>query len=124
MLTIALAGVGILNAMVIAVMERRREIGLLRSVGLTGNQVAGMLLLESGTFGLLGGLLGVALGIPLAIVTTRALTVMSHLELSFRFVPGAILGVIAGAFAIALMAVVLPLIRANAMKLSDVMRYE
>jgi ABC-type lipoprotein release transport system permease subunit len=123
-LTILLAAVGILNAMVIAVMERRREIGLLRAVGLTGRQVAGMLLLESGSLGALGGLLGLALGIPLAIVTARALTAVSHLDIVFVLSPRALGAVLGGAVLIALLAVLMPALRANRMSLSEVMRYE
>lgn len=123
-LTVVLAAVGILNAMVIAVMERRREIGLLRSVGLTGGQVATMLLTESGAFGVLGGVLGLVLGVPLAILTTRALTLESHLDLSFHLTPGAVGGVVVGAVAVSVLAVLLPVLRANSMKLSSVMRYE
>lgn len=123
-LTVVLAAVGILNAMVIAVMERRREIGLLRSVGLTGGQIATMLLTESGAFGALGGVLGLVLGVPLAVLTTRALTLESHLDLSFQWSPGAVAGVIAGAVAVSVLAVLLPVLRANGMKLSAVMRYE
>ncbi len=124
LLTVVLAAVGILNAMVIAVMERRREIGLLRSVGLTAGQVAGMLLLESGTFGVLGGLLGVALGVPLAVLTTDALTQMSHLELSFQLSPRTMGAVLGGAVVVAVLAVILPVLRANRLRLSEVMRYE
>lgn len=123
-LTILLAAVGILNAMVIAVMERRREIGLLRAVGLTGRQVAGMLLLESGSLGALGGLLGLALGIPLAIITARALTAVSHLDITFVLSPRALGAVLGGAVLIALLAVLMPALRANRMSLSEVMRYE
>jgi len=123
-LTILLAAVGILNAMVIAVMERRREIGLLRAVGLTGRQVASMLLMESGVMGLLGGLFGLLLGVPLAIFTAQALTSVSHLELAFAVSPRAMGAVLGGAILISVLAVLLPALRANQLKLSEVMRYE
>jgi len=113
-----------LNAMVISVLERRREIGLLRSVGLTGGQVARMLLIEAGAFGLLGGLLGLAVGIPLATVSARALTALSHLDLSFELAPRALSAVLAGAILVALLAVLYPALRANRLRLSTVMRYE
>ncbi len=124
LLTVLLAAVGILNAMVIAVMERRREIGLLRAVGLTGQQVAGMLLLESGALGALGGVLGLVLGVPLAILTARALTAVSHLDLVFHLSPRSLGAVLGGAVLIALLAVLLPAFRANRLRLSEVMRYE
>jgi len=124
LLTVALAAVGILNAMVIAVMERRREIGLLRVVGLTGSQVGGMLLLESGVLGVLGGLFGLLLGVPLAVVTTRALTSVSHLELAFDLTPRALGAVLGGATLVSLLAVLWPAFRANRLRLSEVVRYE
>ena len=124
LLTVALAAVGMLNAMVISVLERRREIGLLRAVGLTGGQVARMLLIEAGAFGILGGLLGLAVGIPLATVSARALTALSHLDLSFELAPRALSAVLAGAILVALLAVLYPALRANRLRLSTVMRYE
>jgi len=124
LLTVMLAAVGVLNAMVIAVLERRREIGLLRAVGLTGGQVARMLLVESGAFGVLGGLLGLALGLPLAVVCARALTALSHLDLSFELAPRALGAVLAGAVLVALLAVLYPALRANRLKIAEVMRYE
>ncbi len=123
-LTILLAAVGILNAMVIAVMERRREIGLLRAVGLTGGQVAGMLVIESGVMGVLGGVFGLLLGVPLAVVTAEALTEVSHLDLAYEMSPTAVAAVLGGAILISLLAVLGPALRANHLKLSRVMRYE
>ncbi len=123
-LTVMLAAIGVLNAMVIAVMERRREIGLLRAVGLTGSQVARMLLVESGAFGVLGGLLGLVVGIPLAALTAGALTESSHLSLAFVMSPAAAAMVMGGAVVVALLAVVFPALRANSLRLSTVVRYE
>jgi putative ABC transport system permease protein len=123
-LTVILAAVGVLNAMVIAVLERRREIGLLRAVGLTGGQVARMLLVEAGAFGVLGGVLGLAVGIPLASVSAEALTALSHMDLAFELTPRALAGVLGGAVLVALLAVLYPALRANRLRLSSVMRYE
>jgi putative ABC transport system permease protein len=123
-LTVMLAALGVLNAMVIAVMERRREIGLLRVVGLTGGQVARMLLVESGAFGVLGGVLGLIVGIPLATLSARTLTAMSHLDLVFSLTAPALTAVLAGAILVALLAVLYPAMRANSLRLSTVMRYE
>ena len=123
-LTVLLAAVGILNAMVIAVMERRREIGLLRAVGMTGGQVGAMLLAESGVLGVLGGVFGLLLGVPLAVVTCDALTEVSHLDLAFALEPRALGLVLGGAVAISVLAVALPALRANRLNLARVVRYE
>lgn len=123
-LTVLLAAVGILNAMVIAVMERRREIGLLRAVGMTGGQVGAMLLCESGVLGVLGGATGLILGVPLAATVCGALTEVSHLDLTFALEPRALVVVMGGAVAVSVLAVALPALRANSLSLSRVVRYE
>jgi putative ABC transport system permease protein len=57
------AALGVFNTVVLNTRERRRDLGMLKSVGMTPRQVVGMLLTSMGVLGLLGGLLGVPLGI-------------------------------------------------------------
>lgn len=56
-------GVGIANVMVVAVLERRREIGVRRALGATRGSVRGQFLVESVLLSVLGGLTGVVLGL-------------------------------------------------------------
>jgi putative ABC transport system permease protein len=57
--------VGMLNTMLMSVLERTREIGVLRSLGWRRRQVLGMILKESLTLGAIGGICGIPLGIGL-----------------------------------------------------------
>ena len=59
-LAIVIGGVGMMNSQLMAVVERTREIGLLRAVGWSSRRVLLMILGESLTVGLLGGVLGIA----------------------------------------------------------------
>ena len=61
-LAIVIGGVGMMNAQLMAVMERTREIGVLRAVGWRRRRVLRMILLESLFVSLFGGLIGIALG--------------------------------------------------------------
>ena len=60
------ATVGIVNTMYVAVMERRREIGILKAIGYTPNQIMWMFLCEAGLTGAIGGLCGLILGYALS----------------------------------------------------------
>lgn len=60
---------GVANTMIVAVLERRREIGVLRAVGATRRQVRGSVLIEAATIGAAGALLGLLGGAALAGIT-------------------------------------------------------
>jgi putative ABC transport system permease protein len=62
-LGLIVGGVVIANSVALTTMERRREIAVMKSVGLQRERVLGMLLLENGILGLIGGLIGVGLGL-------------------------------------------------------------
>jgi ABC-type lipoprotein release transport system permease subunit len=57
-----IAGIGILNLLLMAVYERTREIGLLGALGLKPRQISALFLLEGGMMGLVGLVFGVFLG--------------------------------------------------------------
>jgi putative ABC transport system permease protein len=65
---------GMVNTLVLSVFERTRELGMLRAVGMTRNQVARMVRQESVITALIGAALGLPLGIFLAVLVTRALS--------------------------------------------------
>jgi len=52
----------IANSVALTTLERRREIGIMKAVGLQRERVLGMLLLEYGLMGLIGGLIGILIG--------------------------------------------------------------
>ena len=62
-LTLIIAGFGIIVTLLASVLERTREIAILRSIGMTRGQVAGVVLIESALLGAAGGILGIAAGV-------------------------------------------------------------
>ncbi len=72
-LAIIIAVMGIVNTLALSVLERTREIGLLRAVGMARRQVRAMIRVESVLVAVLGGLLGIAMGILLGWIVVRSL---------------------------------------------------
>lgn len=60
------AGLGILNMMMVSVLERRREVGVLMAMGMSRQGIVTSFLYEAGLYGVLGSLLGLVAAIPLA----------------------------------------------------------
>jgi ABC-type antimicrobial peptide transport system permease subunit len=64
-LAVLIGGVGMLNTMLMSVLERTREIGVLRALGWRRRQVVGMILREALALGIIGGVCGILLGMTL-----------------------------------------------------------
>ena len=62
MIAITVAALGIINTMVMSIMERYKEIGIMKAVGASDGDVKKIFLFESGAIGFLGGVLGLILG--------------------------------------------------------------
>ena len=76
-LALAVATLGIVNTLVMAILERRREIGVLKALGAADSDVQQLFFVEAGVMGFLGGILGVGFGWVLG----RAITVGTNLYL-------------------------------------------
>ena len=76
-----LAGLGVLNGQLLAGLERAKELGILKALGMTTSQVAGTVAIEACIVGCVAGLLGGLLGASLSPVIVKSLAVISGLPL-------------------------------------------
>ena len=101
-LAVLIAALGIVNTLALSVIERTREIGLLRAVGMGRRQVRRMIRLESVVIAIFGTALGLALGVALGSAMVTALNdegidqlVIPYGQLVLYLVAGALIGVVA-----------------------------
>jgi putative ABC transport system permease protein len=112
-LTAALAGLGILNGQLLSALERSKELGVLKALGVSRRQVAGLVLLESGAIGLVGGGVGALLGTAMVPLVVTALRTLSGLPLPLVGLGPWVLWGVGGALALSLLAGLYPVWRMN-----------
>lgn len=123
-IAVVVASLGIVNTLTINVLERTREIGMLRAIGMLRSQVVSMILSEATLMGLVGGLLGLGFGILLARIFLFAMTAMSGYRLDF-VVP--VQGIMTGIFIaviISQLAALIPAQRAARLNTLEAIHYE
>src|SRR5450759_3480150 len=69
--SLLVGAVGIANTMFMSVMERTRQIGLLKALGATDSEVMKLFLMESGLFGFVGGVLGIIFGVSISVIISE-----------------------------------------------------
>ncbi|PVG82913.1 ABC transporter permease [Nocardioides gansuensis] len=109
-LAIVIAVIGIINTLGLSVIERTRELGLLRAVGLTRPQLRRMVTLESVTIAVLGAVLGLVLGLVFGALLRYAL----RDDLTSLALPvGQLTGFLVLAVVVGVLAAILPAVRAS-----------
>jgi ABC-type lipoprotein release transport system permease subunit len=122
LITILVGGVGMMNTMVMSVVERTREIGLLRSLGWRRSRVLALILGESLALSVLGGLAGTVLGVVLIEAAGRVPGVASLAP--GVLTPGLVLGALAVALALGVVGGLYPAWRAARLVPLEALRYE
>jgi putative ABC transport system permease protein len=121
-LSIVIAVLGIVNTLALSILERTRELGLLRAVGMLRAQVAQMVTVESVVISVFGALLGLAVGSALGAAVVRALKDQGLPVLAFS--GGTIVLFLVLAVVVGLAAAILPAIRASRTDVLRAIAYE
>jgi len=128
-LALSIATLGIVNTLITSVMERRREIGVLKALGASDADVQQVFFVEAGVLGLLGGFLGVffgwLLGRAITLGTNTYLSRQNLNSIELSSVPWwLVVSAIAFAILVSLAAGLYPASRAAKLNPVDALRYE
>jgi len=121
-ISLLVGGIGIMNTMYTSVLERTRDIGIMKAVGARNSDVMWIFLIESGFLGLTGGVVGVLLGMGMSkLVEIIAQGVVGNLvQASFPWY--LIVGALVFSFCIGVVSGVLPARQASKMQPVDALR--
>ena len=124
-ISLFVGGIGIMNTMYTSVLERTKEIGVMKSLGAQNKHILLLFLIESGLYGLGGGIIGVIIGIVLAklvefvFILTLGPAFLS-VEVDFLLVIGTLLF----SFIVGCISGISPAYRASKLNPVDALRYE
>jgi len=113
-----------MNTMYTSVLERTKEIGIMKAVGAKNQDIFLIFLIESGLLGLAGGAIGIILGIGIG----KGVEYVAALQLGSNFLQAVfglplILGALTFSFVIGAASGVLPAMQAAKLKPTDALRY-
>ncbi len=123
-LSVFIGGVVVTNTMVMAVMERTREIGTLRALGWRQRRVLGMIISEAAVLGLLSALVGILLGVGLTEALSRLSAASGYSYISGVYSLRLIGQAVAVALCLGIVGGVYPAWRAARLSPVEALRYE
>lgn len=124
-ISLLVGGVGIMNTMYTSVLERTREIGVMKAIGARNSDIMLIFLIESGIMGMVGGAIGCVIGIGLSKgVEIIAMEELKTTLLKAYISPELTLGALAFSFLVGCISGVFPAYQASKLNPVDALRYE
>ncbi len=123
-IAIVVGGIGIMNTMYTSVHERIKEIGIMKAVGAKNKTITTIFLIESGIFGLFGGLGGIILGLGLAKIIEIYFQIHPLFMLKASITPQLVLFGLAFSFLVGCISGYLPARSASKLNPVDALKYE
>lgn len=124
-ISLVVGGIGIMNTMYTSVLERTKEIGVMKAIGAKNKDIFLIFLIESGLLGLVGGAIGIFIGVGIG----KGVEYIAAMEFGTPYLKAIfslplIFGALAFSFLVGAVSGVFPAMRAAKLKPTDALRYE
>lgn len=123
-ISIVVGAIGIMNSMFTSILERTRDIGVMRAVGATKKDILLLFLFESGIIGLIGGVIGITFGVSIAYLVQYIMTVFGSSFLSVEISAGLIVFSLFFSLLVGVISGLVPALRAANLQPVEALRYE
>ncbi|MAH42271.1 hypothetical protein CL614_00900 [archaeon] len=123
-ISLIVAGIGIMNTMLMTVIERTKEIGIMKAIGATNKRILVIFLTESAIVGILGGAVGVGIGYLLSIAFTSVGSSFIGISMNVTIDPLLVAGAIGFSAFVGMISGTYPAYRASQLDPVDALRYE
>lgn len=123
-ISLLVGGIGIMNTMYTATLQRTREIGTMKAIGASRGDILMLFLAEAGLLGLIGGAIGVTIGMGIGKTIEYAATEYGISFFSVSFSMTLIIGALVFSFFIGAVSGALPAYQASRLKPVEALRYE
>jgi putative ABC transport system permease protein len=124
LISVLVSAINTANTMITSVLERYKEIGVLKAIGAKNSEIFGIFLFESSFLGLVAGVLGVLLGWALSSLGGKILKSLGWGFLAPLYTKELFIGCILFAVVTGAISGVIPAVRASKIKTVDALRYE
>jgi len=124
--SLLVGAVGVANTMFTSVLEKTKEIGVMKAIGAKNSDIMMIFLINSGLVGLVGGIIGIILGaaVSVALPSLISLGITPGGRLSTVLPPSLLIGALVLSMSIGMIAGAIPAYRASKLKPVDALRYE
>lgn len=122
-ISMIVGAIGIINTMFTAVLERRKEIGIMKSIGARNRDIFTLFLVESGLLGTIGGIMGILTGTLFAVAGTKGINSFLGTDVAPQISILLIIAAVIGSFMLGAGSGIVPAMQASQMNPIDSLRH-
>ena len=121
---VVIGSIGVINTLSMNILERTRELGGMRALGITRGQIMRMVLAKSLALGFMGGVYGLFMGYPVSLIFIHVLNSLGGYEVEFLFTPSPYIIGLFIAFGVSQIAALGPSRRASNLNIIEAIMHE